>query len=79
MAMSGPARESKGPDVRKENEPLTRISSTMVATFVSTFLQIFSYMAGSFVFKSADICDFVDSISPDIALQVRPQSRRVHS
>lgn len=40
IVISGPTRESNDPEGIKEKEPLTRISSTTVATFASTLYRV---------------------------------------
>lgn len=71
IVISGPTRESNDPEGIKENEPLTRTSSTMVATFASTLLHSFSSMAGSLFSRSPRIFDFADSMSPEICLAIK--------
>lgn len=71
IVISGPTRESNDPEGIKENEPLTRTSSTMVATFASTLLHSFSSMAGSLFSRSPRIFYFADSMSPEICLAIK--------
>lgn len=79
IVISGPTRESNDPEGIKENEPLTRTSSTMVATFASTLLHSFPLWLVAYF---PDLLGFLISRTQCLqkfAWQWRPQSQRVPS